>query len=781
MTEKSDPTADSELVDLVHERFKEARDHASAWREDAREAYDMAAGAQWSEEDLAILKDQKRPAVVFNRIARTVNAVIGTQVSNRQETRFIPREMGDVQVNEILTAANEWARDASNAEDEESEAFEDMCVTGIGWTETAISYAEDPEGMIRIDRVDPLEMFWDPGSAKRNLADARWVIRVRLFTQEEFDAEWPDADPQISASPWDGEEEDVTRRTYVFPQDAYKSNRALKGAGKARPRIRVAQFQWAEPKDVYRVGKSAEKIDKKKFEKLRPKLDKEGGKYIKQKEMVWKQAFIAGGTVLDRGECPFPHGPTFAAMTYKRDRNKNTWFGIVKAMIDPQRWGNKFFSQILDILNKGAKGGIMVEADAVDDFRQLEEKWATSDAVHKFRPGALAQGKIQPKPLVSFPSGLDKLMSFSMDAVHEVTGINLELLGFANREQAGVLETQRKQAGLTILAPLFDAMRLYRKNQGRVMLHFIREYISDGRLIRIVGKDGNAQYVALAKQPDSAKYDTIVDESPTSPNMKERVYGSLVDLMPAMLKAGMPLPPELLDYAPIPSSLAQKWKEFIRQSPQLPPEAQKQMEEGGKQIQKLQQENAALKDKRQEAQAELQMEQQKIAAEQQLEQEKFRFEIEKAKQEHELAIAKMQMEMEIEKQKMAADLELAGAKMQNDIALKRQESESKLALQEQDQTAQHAMKDKEIALQAKQCQDDAEAKDPDRRGARHKLEIEKMRLELETQHRREIDTRQREMREMEERRQRPPAKRRIVVNRGANGLIAGADIEEVAG
>ncbi len=52
------------------------------------------------------------------------------------------------------------------------------------------------------------------------------------------------------------------------------------------------------------------------------------------------------------------------------------------------------------------------------------------------------------------------------------------------------------------------------------MLYLIENYLSDGRLIRIVGQE-QEQYVPLIRQPGNASYDVIVDEAPTSPNQKE--------------------------------------------------------------------------------------------------------------------------------------------------------------------------------------------------------------------------------------------------------------------
>src|SRR6185312_14295444 len=105
--------------------------------------------------------------------------------------------------------------------------------------------------------------------------------------------------------------------------------------------------------------------------------------------------------------------------------------------------------------------------------------------------------------------------------IRDTTGINLELLGLVEKEQPGILEHQRKQAGMTVLAGLFDALRRYRKDQGRLLLWYIQSFLSDGRLVRIGGQE-QARYVPLVRQPGLVEYDVIVDDTPNSPNLKER-------------------------------------------------------------------------------------------------------------------------------------------------------------------------------------------------------------------------------------------------------------------
>jgi hypothetical protein len=71
----------------------------------------------------------------------------------------------------------------------------------------------------------------------------------------------------------------------------------------------------------------------------------------------------------------------------------------------------------------------------------------------------------------------------------------------ADREQAGVLEYQRKQSAVTLLAPLFDSFRRYRKMSGRCWLHFMQNYLTDGRLIRITKDDGGQMNVPFQQGP----------------------------------------------------------------------------------------------------------------------------------------------------------------------------------------------------------------------------------------------------------------------------------------
>lgn len=104
---------------------------------------------------------------------------------------------------------------------------------------------------------------------------------------------------------------------------------------------------------------------------------------------------------------------------------------------------------------------------------------------------------------------------------------------------------------------------------------FIQKYLSDGRLIRIMGET-NAQYVPLALEQD-AVFDVDVDQTSTGPNMKERVWSFIAPMMDR-------IPPqvliELLPFSPLPATVVASVQNALRQVMQPDPsvEQKKQLE-----------------------------------------------------------------------------------------------------------------------------------------------------------------------------------------------------------
>lgn len=551
-----DPAAHLGTLRRIKGWFRADQRHAERWRKEAKSDFAFYANEQWSREDVDYLTAQNRVPITFNRTFSILNSVAGTEINSRQETRFIPRGTEDVKVNEVLTAGSRWMADGCDAEDEQSQAFQDAMICGMGWTEARLDYDDEPEGRYVEEAVDPLEMYWDEKARKKNLADARRLFRVRRVSLAEARKMFPDVPDEFLDADFvygEGPTDAKSREAKVHRDEA--------DGEEDDEDVTIVQAQWWEREPYWLVADpSGQTIEMDEEEHARAaKRAQDIGielRSVRLERKRYYQAFI-GKVVLDLGEAPCRSHFSFNCITGYRDRNRGTWFGLVRVMRDPQMWANKWLTQTLHILNSTAKGGVIAERDAFDDQRQAEESYARPEGITWAAPGAIAKNKIMPKPGGGFPNGYMQLMEFAISSIRDVPGINLELLGLRDANQPGILEAQRKQAAMTVLATLFDSLRRFRKMVGRIRLYFLQNNFSDGRLIRIVGPEGE-QAVPLVKERTTGKYDVIVDEAPTSPNQKEQNWQIIMSILPAFREQIASSPELVLEIAkasPLPSAL----------------------------------------------------------------------------------------------------------------------------------------------------------------------------------------------------------------------------------
>ena len=338
--------------------------HWSGWREEAREAYDFYAGRQWTVDEVRQLETLNRIPVVFNRLAPTIDAVSGAEIGARQQVQYFPRQVGDTAVDDILTEGAEWIMDECEGNEEDSEAFRDVLICGVGATETRPDF--DLDSRIIKERVDPLELTWDASSRKACFADARHVCRRKPMSKEEFAEQWPgfqaEADGGLSS----------TRPVIVDPRIRYDGTNEDGRAG--QDEVIVRDYQWFERETRHLVGGEVGKAilglnpaaaTRNGLVMLTPEQHNEvqaqfpGTRSAQIKQKVYYRAFVAGNQILDYTPLELDDF-TYTAMTGKRDRNKGVWYGLVRPMVDPQKWANKFkqtASDALGLANAGLTGG----------------------------------------------------------------------------------------------------------------------------------------------------------------------------------------------------------------------------------------------------------------------------------------------------------------------------------------------------------------------------------------------------------------------------------------
>lgn len=615
-----DQDESTEILEEFHGRIADARRARQAWADEARQSYKMYDGHQWSASDMAHLESQNRPAVTFNRIAPAVDVIVGQEMNNRQEARYYPRTHSgqmpgddDAPLAELLTETVRYVRQRCDAAEEESDTFEDALKCGMGWSRLRFDFDDDPQGRIVVERVDPFKMFWDPAAIRRNLIDAEWIACAETYTKNQIKAEWPDKweeiQRDIAASDIEGAEPHNADDAWKYEGGQSDVELWKKGL------YRVYEYQYVRYEPVYKwnspdtdpeemdelsgpdyrakvkeytdMGTKAEKsrADWDRLhagEDVKPEMDPDEidqtmqtvstyapalAKAVKLRKRCVYRCAISGGVILEgpekaAGETNF----TYECITGKRDQTKHMFYGLLRSMKDPQDWSNKFFSTLMDYFMANAKGGNIIEEDAVSNKHKFEQAYNEPGANTYVNPGGL--DKIRPKQPPVFPNTLDRLLEKAEDAVRATSGINVEVIGYGGGANTpGVTVNQRIRQGFAILSRFFDSLRLMRKRQGRTMMLFVKKYMPDQTIARVVGSE-LAGPLQFSKDKLFLDYDIVVDEAPASPNRKMENWLILQQMLPTL--ANMGIPPqvwmEVLKESPLPTGLVNDILEAAKQA-----------------------------------------------------------------------------------------------------------------------------------------------------------------------------------------------------------------------
>jgi hypothetical protein len=287
--------------------------------------------------------------------------------------------------------------------------------------------------------------------------------------------------------------------------------------------------------------------------------------HVRQTRWVYRRAFCVGSVVLQEDRLP-TDSFTYKAMTCYWDNKDNVFYGLVRAMKDPQRGANKYFSLGVHLFSISPKGTMLAETGAFVNPRKITGDWAKPGSIIHLKPGALANGMLKVEPPPPFPEAATTMIQFSLESLRDVTGINLEMMGQSEGSEPGPAIAKRQAQALTILAPIFTAYSRYRETEALLVLDYVKSFMTDGRLIRI-GGPYNSQYVKLLQESFAENYDLMLDDSPSDPNQKMAVWEQLQPLLPMLVRQGT-FPIALLDYAPLPTSVVSAIKREIESKAQ---------------------------------------------------------------------------------------------------------------------------------------------------------------------------------------------------------------------
>src|SRR3990167_2340954 len=566
------------LVTWIQGEINDSRTHVEKWRKEAKQAYRFRDGKQLSEEDLKSLIDQQRPHNAFNTAQKFIRFVAGVEAYSPEALIFEPIDESDeVQqsVGEFVTRAYDWAIAKSYCDFNRSRSFEDLIVTGIGWGDYYINRGQDPSGLPGSCRIPYDEMWW-PLNHNQNLMGTRWRARESLIDREEVLARWPDKELLIRAARGgeiQNRPEAESTVKYLIP---YIETKPIEDSSQGNPtkgKLRIMEFQWYDVKMGYYFYDPLERDDiwlpDNQFRTYDNRLNRILGKsitdYVRQSHQVHQKVFLLNqkhqlGEVMQLPGNRF----TFNCMTSHWDEEEKIFYGYMRILIDPSRYANKFFNQVLEIMGHQPKGGIIYEEGAITSKQanQFQENYTKPGTSQEVAPGAISQGKIKDKPVPQLPAASMAVMEFCIKTMENVSGFSPESAwGQSGANVPGITNKQRQRASLLLLSKEFSSLSLYRIEEGEIIFEQLKP-LSDARLIR-VGKPFESEVIRLAREPFLLKYSLNLDDTERDPNIRHLYTENVMAIAPTLIRMGK-FVPELLDYMILPVKFRQVLKQAIR-------------------------------------------------------------------------------------------------------------------------------------------------------------------------------------------------------------------------
>lgn len=508
--------------------------------EEQKEARRYYHGAQWTNEQLKVLKKRRQPPSTKNRIARKIDGTIGLIERLRQDPKAFPRTPKHEQGAELATAVLRYALDEQDWKAKSPECARDGAVDGFGGVELEIEDGDHGDKEVGFDIVEPDSFFYDPRSYRADFSDAGYMGQGKWVEIDIAKDMFPDKADLISGLAEDGSELSTNpdREQKWFSFDGGKKL------------VRLV--------DVW---------------------------YKHKGEWCW--AIFTGSVILMEGQSYLRDEKNKTACKYimfscNVDHDGDR-YGFVRHMKSSQDSFNFKHSKLNHIL---ASRRLILSQGSVQDVEKARAEWARDDGVIVVN-GNVNDGAKPDDRSFDFAGWAKLLEEDKMEL--DNYGPNQALIGDLTNQSGRAIQLLQ-QAGMAELGPYILGYRGWKVRVYRALFSAIQQHWQGERWVRVTDDDGVAQFIQINGTdvgPDgfptmvnaigSLDVDIILDEGPDTVNAQADLYETLQQVLPSI---GDKLSPAeasaavklLIDSSAMPGSA----KKTFREAQQAPPDPMQQ-------------------------------------------------------------------------------------------------------------------------------------------------------------------------------------------------------------
>jgi hypothetical protein len=450
---------------------------------------------QWSQEDIATLKDRGQEPLVYNVISTTVNWVLGTEKRSRTDFKVLPRRKQEGKPAERKTQILKYLSDVNRSPFHRSRAFEDTVKVGVGWLEDGVQDEDDGEPIY--SRYENWRnMLWDSASTEYDLSDARYVFRSKWLDYDVGAALFPERRKHLQEA---CREAGAFGTDWLFGDEAMDSledaiaEGTLDNLATNRDRFRAIEAWFRKPTKVktMRGGDFRGEVFDQGYEPHQRQLDEGLATLTDRVMMRMHVAVMTENDLLYVGESPYRHNryPFTPIWCYRRGRDGMP-YGMIRGMKGIQRDINKRATKALAILSSNK---VVMEEGAVPDIDEFAEEVARPDAIIVVKKGH--ELKIDADRELA-PAHLD-LMSRSIVMIQQQSGVTDENLGRKTNASSGIAIGRRQEQGAMATAGIFDNLRFAAQVQGEKQLSTVEQFMTEEKAFRITNMRGTPEYVTV--------------------------------------------------------------------------------------------------------------------------------------------------------------------------------------------------------------------------------------------------------------------------------------------
>lgn len=429
-------------------QFEDAFDNSTDERAGSEQARDYYDGYQLTDGELEALRKRGQPAVISNRIAPKIDALLGQEKRLRTDPRAYPRTPKHEDEANSVTDALRFVCENNNFDQTRSDAAENLMIEGIGAATVTVKPDDQGQMQVSITHVPWDRFYRDPHSRRKDFKDAAFLGVVLWMDESDALRQFRGKDDVISGCYAEG----------VTVGDTFDDRPSIQWGDRKRKRIRVLQHRF-----------------------------KHQGEW-------WTAIVCKGGYLRDPQVSPYidEHGVPvcdLVATSAYIDR-ENRRYGAVKRHISPQDEINKRRSKALHLLNSKQ---LIIEKGAVDDIEQTRREAARPDGVMQPNPNMRFE-VVEQQGLIA---GQFQLLQESKGEI-DISGVNPSLSGDQSAPSGRAQEIQI-QAALAEYSGIFDAMKHWSWEVYRQSWYRIRQFWTEERWVRVTDDDRNMRWVGINK------------------------------------------------------------------------------------------------------------------------------------------------------------------------------------------------------------------------------------------------------------------------------------------